>query len=67
MGRPVATILDTKGPEIRIRNFDTKSISLERGITFTLTTREEVGDQTHVSVSYPKLHQEMAPGQEIPH
>ena len=65
MGRPVATILDTKGPEIRIRNFDTKSISLEAGDTFTLTTREEVGDQTHVSVSYPKLHQEVAPGQEI--
>ena len=65
MGRPVATILDTKGPEIRIRNFDTKSISLEAGDTFTLTTREAVGDQTHVSVSYPKLHQEVAPGQEI--
>ena len=65
MGRPVATILDTKGPEIRIRNFDTKSISLEAGDTFTLTTREEVGDQTHVSVSYPRLHQEVAPGQEI--
>ena len=65
MGRPVATILDTKGPEIRIRNFDTKSISLEAGDTFTLTTREEVGAQTHVSVSYPKLHQEVAPGQEI--
>lgn len=65
MGRTVATILDTKGPEIRIRNFDTKSISLEAGDTFTLTTREEVGDQTHVSVSYPKLHQEVAPGQEI--
>ena len=65
MGVPVATILDTKGPEIRIRNFDTKSISLEAGDTFTLTTREEVGDQTHVSVSYPKLHQEVAPGQEI--
>ena len=65
MGRPVAPILDTKGPEIRIRNFDTKSISLEAGDTFTLTTREEVGDQTHVSVSYPRLHQEVAPGQEI--
>ena len=65
MGRPVATILDTKGPEIRIRSFDTKSIALEAGDTFTLTTREEVGDQTHVSVTYPKLHQEVAPGQEI--
>ena len=38
MGRPVASILDTKGPEIRIRSFETKSISLEAGDAFTLTT-----------------------------
>ena len=38
MSRPVATILDTKGPEIRIKSFDTKSITLEAGASFTLTT-----------------------------
>jgi len=65
MGRPVATILDTKGPEIRIKSFDVKSISLEAGDTFTLTTRDKVGDQKHVSVTYPKLHEELEPGQEI--
>ena len=65
MGRPVATILDTKGPEIRIKSFDVKSVSLEAGDTFTLTTRDEVGDQKHVSVTYPKLHEELEPGQEI--
>ena len=65
MGRPVATILDTKGPEIRIKSFDVKSITLEAGDTFTLTTRDEAGDQKHVSVTYPKLHEELKPGQEI--
>ena len=42
MGRPVATILDTKGPEIRIKGFDTKSITLEAGDPFTLTTEDVV-------------------------
>ena len=65
MGRPVATILDTKGPEIRIRSFDTKSVTLESGDTFTLTTQDVVGNRGWVSVTYPKLHEELAPGQEI--
>lgn len=65
MGRPVATILDTKGPEIRIRSFDTKSVTLESCDTFTLTTRDVVGNRDRVSVTYPKLHEELAPGQEI--
>jgi pyruvate kinase len=51
MGRPVATILDTKGPEIRIKSFQTKSITLEAGDRFTLTTDEVEGDQTRVSVT----------------
>ena len=65
MGRPVATILDTKGPEIRIRSFQEKSVTLEAGDTFTLTTEDVVGNQGWVSVTYPQLHQELSPGQEI--
>ncbi len=65
MGRPVATILDTKGPEIRIKSFGEKSITLEAGDTFTLTTEDVVGNQGWVSVTYPQLHQELSPGQEI--
>ena len=65
MGRPVATILDTKGPEIRIKSFEEKSITLEAGDTFTLTTEDVVGNQSCVSVTYPKLHEELAPGQQI--
>ena len=65
MGWPVATILDTKGPEIRIKGFDTKAITLEAGDSFTLTTDDITGDQTQVSVTYPELHKELTVGQEI--
>ncbi len=65
ISRPVATILDTKGPEIRIRTFAEKSVTLAAGDTFTLTTEDVVGDQHRVSVTYTDLHEEVAPGQEI--
>ena len=44
MGVPVATILDTKGPEIRIKTFEKGPITLERGQDFTLTTDDVPGD-----------------------
>ena len=65
MSRPVATIMDTKGPEIRIKSFDVKSISLEAGDTFTLTTEDVVGNGERVAVTYPQLHEEVKPGMEI--
>ena len=65
MGRPVATVLDTKGPEIRIRKFETKSIELKAGDVFTLTAGDIVGDQTRVAVTYDNLPAEVEPGQMI--
>ena len=65
LGKPVATILDTKGPEIRIRSFGEKSVDLEAGGTFTLTTEDVTGDQSRVSVTYSKLHEELSPGQQV--
>ena len=62
LGCPVATILDTKGPEIRIRSFANGKIELADGDTFTLTTREVDGDNTIVSVTYPNLHNEVSVG-----
>lgn len=53
---PVATLLDTKGPEIRICTFkDDMKVQLEEGQTFILTSREIEGDETQVSISYPNL------------
>ncbi|MGB4658330.1 MAG: pyruvate kinase [Mobilitalea sp.] len=53
---PVAALLDTKGPEIRIGTFkDNKKINLEEGQLFTLTTKDIEGDETQVSITYPNL------------
>ena len=62
LGRPVATILDTKGPEIRIRTFACDRITLADGAQFTLTTRDVEGSDTIVSVTYDNLHNEVSPG-----
>ena len=65
MGRPVATILDTKGPEIRLKTFTNPPVTLNAGDAFTLTTEDVAGDNKIVSVTYDHLHKELAPGQEI--
>ena len=65
MSRPVATVLDTKGPEIRIRSFSNRSIKLSAGDTFTLTTEDIEGDNTRVSVTYGNLPAEVEPEQMI--
>ncbi len=63
---PVATLLDTKGPEIRIGDFkDNKKIHLKEGQTFTLTTRPIEGDETQVSITYPNLIYDIDPGTTI--
>ena len=62
LGYPVATMLDTKGPEIRIKTFANGPVTLEKGGKFTLDTEEVVGDATQVSVTYQNLHKEVEPG-----
>ena len=59
---PVATMLDTKGPEIRIGTFGENSVTLDAGQLFTLTTEDVVGDETRVSVSYKDLPRDVKPG-----
>ena len=62
LGAPVATILDTKGPEIRVKTFENSPVTLERGQTFVLHTDDVPGDQNQVSVTYQNLHNEVGPG-----
>ncbi len=59
---PVAIMLDTKGPEYRIKTFENKKIYLEDGADFIFTTDDIVGDQTRVSVTYKHLIEELCEG-----
>ena len=62
LGLPIATLLDTKGPEIRLRDFEGGKVVLEKGQTFTLTTDEVLGDATRAAVTYKDLPADVAVG-----
>ncbi len=62
---PVAIMLDTKGPEYRIKTFENHKITLNDGDTFTFTTEDIVGNEKRVSVSYEKLPEELSVGDSI--
>ncbi len=62
---PLPIILDTKGPEFRIKTFKNGKIELKEGDTFSFTTEEVEGDQHRVGVSYPGLCADMKPGDKI--
>ena len=62
---PLPILLDTKGPELRIKTFKNGKISLEDGAPFTFTTEEIEGDETRVSVSYKGICEDMLPGDKI--
>ena len=63
--RPVACLLDTKGPEIRIKTFKNGSIHLERGQEFCLTTRDVEGTEEIVSVTYEDFIKDISVGSSI--
>lgn len=65
LGLPVATMLDTKGPEIRVRSFKNGRVTLQNGQLFTLTTDEVEGDEERVSITYKELPQDIAVGTSI--
>lgn len=65
LGLPVAFLLDTKGPEIRLGLFKNKSVDLKEGQSFTLTTRDVEGDDKIVSVSFKGLPDDVSAGKHI--
>lgn len=65
MNLPIAIMLDTKGPEIRLGDFENDQIELNQGDTFTLTTRDIMGNEEIVSVSYKNLPQDVEIGGRI--
>ena len=59
---PIAIMLDTKGPEYRIRTFADGAVTISDGADFTFTVDEVEGDETRVSVNYKDLNKDLKPG-----
>ena len=62
LGLPVAIMLDTKGPEYRIRAFENGSVNLKPGDEFIFTTEDVTGNEKQVSVNYKELAHELEKG-----
>lgn len=66
LGKPVATLLDTKGPEVRLKKFkDDKKVEVKTGDTFVLTTADTEGDSSRVSITYKGLPDDINVGTKI--
>jgi pyruvate kinase len=65
LGLPIAIMLDTKGPEYRIKTFKDGKITLKEGDHFTFTTEDIEGDESRVSVTYKGLIKDLEPGDKI--
>ncbi len=59
LGMPIGIMLDTKGPEYRIKTFENGKITLSDGDSFTFTTDDVVGNNERVSVNYSRLPEEL--------
>lgn len=62
---PIAIMLDTKGPEYRIKTFENKKVVIKDGATFTFTVDDCIGNEERVSVSYKNLVKEINVGDRI--
>ncbi len=65
VGQPVAILLDTKGPEVRVKNFKEGRVTLEDGQLFTLTADDVEGTKDKVSVTYNRLYEDLEVGMRV--
>ena len=62
LNMPIAILLDTKGPEYRIKTFAAGKVEIAEGADFSFTVDEVEGDETKVSVNYKALNKDLKPG-----
>lgn len=63
--RPIAVLQDLTGPRVRIEEFENQTVELKDGQSFTLTTGDTLGNEEKVSINYPKLPEEVKPGDSV--
>ncbi len=63
--KPVAILLDTKGPEVRVKQFKDGKITLQEGQLFTLTSEDVEGTEEKVSVTYGRLYEDLEVGMTV--
>lgn len=63
--KPIAIMIDTKGPEIRVKQFKNDKVNLKENALFTLTTEDVIGTQNKVSITYKDLPQKLKIGTQI--
>ena len=62
---PVAILMDTKGPEIRLENFKESSVLLKEGQSYTLTSEDILGDETIAAITYSELPSQLKAGDNV--
>lgn len=65
LNQPIAILQDLAGPKIRLGEFNQERVTLKEGAKFTLTTKEQIGDESIAYINYPKLPSEVKKGQII--
>ena len=65
LGLPAAVMLDTRGPEVRVKDFEGGCVELKKGEEFVLTSREVMGNSHEVSVTYADLPKQLSVGQKV--
>jgi pyruvate kinase len=65
LGKPVAIMLDTRGPEIRLELFEDHKVELKKGQTFTLCTETISGTAERASITYKELPRDIREGTTI--
>lgn len=63
--KPIAILLDTKGPEVRVKQFKQGKITLKEGQLFTLTSEDVEGNEEKVSVTYSRLYEDLEVGMKV--
>lgn len=62
---PLPIMIDTRGPELRVKTFEKGSIEIKKGQLFTFTSRDIVGDETQVSINHPEILSNISEGDKI--